>query len=84
LGGLAIAIFELPTLICLLLSSYFAYRYTATILKKHSERGLIELLPERLQNQLLNRSIFDMLCDFWFYESFQFIKLLFRPLIEPV
>ena len=32
----------------------------------------------------MHRSIFDLICDFWFFEAFRFFKLVTKPLLEPI
>ena len=44
------------------------------------EKGLINFLPKRLQNFMLNRSIFDVLCDLWFIPKMGlYLKAFFGP-----
>ena len=64
--GLAFSVFSLPTLVCLVLASYCAYRYLKYLVQMQLSRGLIELCPESLKHQLMNKSIFDFVCSIWF------------------
>lgn len=86
--GLSLSLMSLPTLVCLSLTAYFTFRYLATVTRQYIAKGLIEICPERMRDQLLNRSIFDFVCSLWFDTSFiflkRFFKLLFRPLMEPI
>ena len=83
-AGLAVVLFDPVVFFLGALGAFSAYRYLRMIFIRYSERGLIDLLPPALHNTLLNRSIFDMLCDFWFFDCVRFIKLLCRPFFQPV
>lgn len=44
--------------------------------------GIFVHLPSSLQSALLNRSLFDILCDIWYMPTFSlYLKILFRPFI---
>ena len=48
--------------------------------KQIHEKGLINYFPPKLQNFLLNRSIFDVLCDLWFIPKVGlYLKAFFGP-----
>jgi hypothetical protein len=74
----------MQTIIAFSVAIAFCYFYLRKVIERHTERGLIELLPEQMQNNLIHRSIFDLICDFWFFEAFRFLKLLTKPLLEPI
>lgn len=51
-----------------------------TCIKQIHEKGLINFLPLKLQNFLLNRSLFDVLCDLWFIPKIGlYLKAFFGP-----
>lgn len=51
-----------------------------TVIKQIHEKGLITYLPLKLQNFLLNRSVFDVLCDLWFIPKIGlYLKAFFGP-----
>lgn len=85
---LALTIFSLPTLIFMITTAFFLWKYIEGLVQKYRARGLIEICPESLKRYLLNRSMFDVVCSFWFDTSFIFLKRLFRlllkPLVEPI
>ena len=84
IGLLAISVLELHTLLALSAAVLFSYLYLRRVIEKYLEQGLIELLPHQLQYNLLYRSIFDLVCDFWFLEAFRFLKLITKPLLQPI
>ncbi|KAL4438621.1 hypothetical protein ABPG74_015519 [Tetrahymena malaccensis] len=52
---------------------------------KLQERGFISLLPRTLQVHLLDRSIFDLLCDIWYIPKISlYIKAFFKPFVQNI
>ena len=49
------------------------------------ERGLISFLPQKTKKNLLERSIFDVLCDAWFVPRLGlYIKAFAKPFIVKI
>ncbi|EAR99783.2 transmembrane protein, putative (macronuclear) [Tetrahymena thermophila SB210] len=52
---------------------------------KLQERGFISLLPRTLQVHLLDRSIFDLLCDIWYIPKISlYIKAFLKPFVQNI
>jgi hypothetical protein len=49
-------------------------------LRKISEKGLIKFLPQSIKDLLLERSIFDILCDLWFFPR---LSLVIKTIVWP-
>lgn len=61
--------------ICLLIYMRFEFAQFKKV-------GIFVHLPPSLQSALLNRSLFDILCDIWYMPTFSlYFKILFRPFI---
>lgn len=64
----------------MIISSVIGYSYLK--ITKAVTTGLINFLPRSLKNLLLQRSIFDVLMDIWYFPTItEYIKLLFKPVI---
>jgi len=49
------------------------------------QRGIIGYLPRTLQIHLLDRSIFDLLCDFWYIpKASQYLKAFIKPFVQNI
>lgn len=49
------------------------------------ERGLLTFTSKKMQKALLERSIFDFLCDLWFMPKIGlYLKAIFRPFIVAI
>ncbi|KAL4487183.1 hypothetical protein ABPG72_017902 [Tetrahymena utriculariae] len=52
---------------------------------KLQERGFISLLPRTIQVHLLDRSIFDLLCDIWYIPKISlYIKAFIKPFVQNI
>ena len=80
--NLLLCIFTLKTLIAI---SFFVFSLRQYILFRIGvilKNGLISYLPYKLQLILLRRSIFDFLCDMWFFPTLSlYAKAIFAPFI---
>lgn len=73
--------------VLLSISATFACAYMLVKLRVDAilEKGLITYLPEETQKKLLERSLFDMLCDTWFIPRFSLIvKAIMRPFFVAI
>ena len=61
------------------------YVFAKIRLQAMMERGLITYLPKKTQRKLLERSLFDLLCDAWFIPRLgKVIKTIMRPFFVAV
>jgi len=74
------SLFSYYTLLSFSLTLISIFFLLKTSLKQISEQGLINFLPSKFQNFLLNRSLFDVLCDVWFIPKIGlYLKAFFGP-----
>lgn len=66
--------------LCIICLGIFIISLRMTYIIK--KKGLIYYLPDNFKRILLSRSLFDLLCDFWYIDSLkQYFKAIFSPLI---
>lgn len=81
--GLAIMSMLSPTTNALFLISFAGLGLFLKLkLNQIKEKGLINCLPGALKSILVERSIFDVLCDIWFIPTITFyVKKMIEPII---
>lgn len=85
LSTFMLAQFSLVTLLCAGLLFIAARRTVALNIATFKERGLISYLPKTLQAHLLDRSIFDLLCDLWYIPKTSiYLKALLKPFLTSI
>lgn len=73
------------TLACLFSLVLFIFLIIFLTVRKFLEKGFLAYCSQSLQNTLLNRSIFDVLCDLWFMPKIGlYIKAFFGPFYYQV
>ena len=80
-----VTIFSIYTLISFLLI-YLGFRMIILQKLKHIEdKGLLEYFSESTKKTLLERSIFDILCDVWFIPNVSlWVKMFVRPFMNEM
>ena len=74
------SLFSYYTLFSFSLAMVSIFLLIKTCIKQIHEKGLINFLPLKFQNFLLNRSLFDVLCDLWFIPKIGlYLKAFFGP-----
>ena len=74
------SLFSYYTLFSFSLAMISIFLLIKTCIKQIHEKGLINFLPLKFQNFLLDRSLFDVLCDLWFIPKIGlYLKAFFGP-----
>jgi len=85
IANLALSLFSLYTLLSfgiIVISIAFIIKINITEIKK---KGLIAYIPPKFHHVLLERSIFDIICDIWFIPKITiYIKALISPFIVKI
>lgn len=74
-----LTLFQPLTILFFWLSALVVKAYLKRVFRKLIEKGLIVYLPEWTQRTLKDRSLFDLMCDFWFIQSTSLAKVFFKP-----
>jgi len=84
LSNLVITLIPLKILLTLALLALGFYKLVLTKMQTALDRGLITYMPLFLQRILLQRSILDLLCDFWFIPNViqKYGKTVILPLFD--
>ena len=83
--NLMLIIFSLQTWFSIMFFLWALRRYMAIKWEKFREKGLIHYMSPKMQALFLNRSIFDVLCDVWFFPRISlYFKAFFMPLIFKI
>lgn len=81
-SNLLLCMFNLKTLISISFFILSLRQYIVFNVRQMLKNGLISYLPYNIQVILLRRSIFDFLCDMWFFPKLSlYAKAIFGPLI---
>jgi hypothetical protein len=74
-----------PITICLFWVSLLTIKtYLCRAIAKLIEKGLIVYLPSKTQHILRERSLFDLMCDFWFIQNASIVKVLLKPFFVQI
>lgn len=80
--NLLLCIFEVKTLISIMIFALSCYLYVNFRIQIILDKGLLNYFPYSVKFALLRRSLFDILCDMWYFSKIKFyIKAIFSPLI---
>lgn len=83
--NLMLIIFSLQTWFSIVFFLWALRRYLMIKWEKFREKGLIHYMSPKMQALFLNRSIFDVLCDVWFFPRISlYFKAFFMPLIFKI
>ena len=74
-----------PITIIMIWATVIALRsYVKAVYNSVIERGLLSFLPLVVQKELMDRSIFDLLCDLWFPQQTSVLKVIIKPFFMPI
>lgn len=80
-----LTLFEPFTIILFWISIVMIYFYFKDRVKRLLQDGLIVYLPQKIQQGLMERSLFDLLCDIWFMPgTMNFLKVIMKPFFTSV
>jgi len=76
---------EIRTLLLLSFSAFFFYMFMKQKISKIRKNGILSHFSQSTQNLLLNRSIFDILCDLWYFPVItKYFRAIFGPFIRNI
>lgn len=80
-----LTLFQPFTIVLFWISAFLIYSYFKARAKRLLRDGLIVYLPQKIQQGLMERSLFDVLCDIWFMPgTMNFLKVLTKPFFTSV
>ena len=80
LVNLLLCIFEVKTLISIIIFIWSFFLFVQNTLQTIIDKGLISYVPYNIKLILLRRSIFDVLCDLWYFSK---VKLYAQAIFAP-
>lgn len=72
---------EVKTLISIAIFLVSIYLFLKNAFRTICDRGILAYLPYNIQHLMLRRSIFDLLCDLWYFSK---LKLYLKAIITPL
>lgn len=78
--NLLLCIFEVKTLISIVIFFWSLFLFIQNSIQIIIEKGLISYMPYNIKLILLRRSLFDVLCDLWYFSS---LKLYAQAIFAP-
>mmetsp|Transcript_35449 Transcript_35449/g.31950 ORF Transcript_35449/g.31950 Transcript_35449/m.31950 type:complete len:105 (+) Transcript_35449:113-427(+) len=85
ISALALSLFSIYTITAFLLFVASAGLYAKIEIDSLRKKGLIHFLPKGLKSTLTQRSIFDVICDVWFFPKIAiYIKAMVAPFIYKI
>lgn len=80
-----LTLFSPLTIVLFWISVLLILHYLKLRVKRAFQDGLIVYLPQKIQEGLMERSVFDLLCDFWFMPGDNnLLKVFIKPFFTKI